>query len=94
HQKDPQWNWHYEFAFGRRPAEELYDLAKDPDQVRNVAAEPAYANAKKELAERLQKLLVDAGDPRVTGDGKTFDQPPFTDLPAPAEKAKKKKAAK
>jgi uncharacterized sulfatase len=98
HQSDPEWKWHYDLAFGKRPAEELYDVAKDPDQVHNVAADPAYATAKKRHSERLQKLLVDAGDPRVTGDGKTFDKPPFTDLPPPAAKGKnaekKKKAAK
>lgn len=96
HKNDPQWKWHYDFAFGKRPPEELYDLAKDPDQVHNLAGEPAYAATKKQLSERLQKLLVDANDPRVSGDGKTFDRPPFTDLPAPGAKGKnagKKKKA-
>jgi N-sulfoglucosamine sulfohydrolase len=77
HRDDPQWKWHFEHAFGRRPAEELYDLRKDPDQVRNLAKEPAYAATKRELADQLMRTLVDAGDPRVTGDGKTFDRPPF-----------------
>ena len=42
------------------------------------------------------RRLADAGDPRVTGNGQTFDRPPFTDLPDPAQKQKKagKKAAK
>jgi hypothetical protein len=37
--------------------------------------------------------LTQAGDPRVTGDGKTFDRPPFSDLPeeAPGKKGKKSK---
>jgi uncharacterized sulfatase len=91
HQNDPAWKWHYDLAFAKRPAEELYDVAKDPDQVHNVAADAAYAGAKKQLSERLQKLLTDARDPRVTGDGKTFDRPPFSDLPAAAAKAKKAK---
>jgi N-sulfoglucosamine sulfohydrolase len=77
HRDDPKWKWHFEHAFGRRPAEELYDLRKDPDQVRNLAAEPAYAATKRELADQLMRTLVDAGDPRVIGDGKTFDRPPF-----------------
>jgi uncharacterized sulfatase len=79
HRNDPAWKWHYEYAFGKRPAEELYDLRKDPDQVKNVAADPAYAAEKAKLAERLMKVLTDAGDPRVTGDGQTFERPPFTD---------------
>lgn len=89
HRDEPQWKWHYDFAFGKRPAEELYDLRNDPDQVKNVADEAAYAAVKDKLAADLMKRLTDAGDPRVTGDGKTFDQPPFSDaVAAPAKKAK------
>lgn len=82
--KDPKWAWHYRYAFDRRPEEELFDLKKDPDQIRNVAAEPEYAGRKKELAERLMRTLREAGDPRVTSD--RFEQSPFTDpnTPAPA----------
>lgn len=76
---EPQWDWHYNYAFGKRPAEELYDLRKDPDQTRNLASDPAYADIKKKLAEELMRRLTEAGDPRVTGDGKTFDRPPFSD---------------
>ena len=79
HRNEPEWKWHYEFAFGKRPPEELYDLRKDHDQVNNVASDPAYAAKKKALSERLMQILTDAKDPRVVGDGKTFDQPPFTD---------------
>jgi arylsulfatase A-like enzyme len=79
HRDDPKWKWTYDFAFAKRPGEELYDLKKDPDQTDNVAANPAYAKQKQELSTRLIKLLTDAGDPRVTGDGKTFDRPPYTD---------------
>jgi uncharacterized sulfatase len=74
---------------GKRPGEELYDLRKDPDQVKNVAADPAYAADKAKLSQRLLKVLTVAGDPRVTGDGGTFDRPPFSD----PEPVKKKKAA-
>lgn len=83
HRNDPQWRWHYEFAFGKRPAEELYDIGKDPDQVKNVADDPAYAALKADLARQLMRTLSDAHDPRVVGDGETFDQPPFTDLESP-----------
>jgi len=94
HRDDPKWKWSYDVAFAKRSGEELYDLKKDPDEVNNVAADPAYAKQKHELSSRLMKLLTDAADPRVTGDGKTFDLPPFTD-PNPDQEtknAKKKKA--
>jgi uncharacterized sulfatase len=80
---EPVWAWHYNYAFGRRPGEELYDLRNDPDQTRNLAAEPAFAARKQELAGRLTKVLVEAGDPRVTGDGQTFERSPFTDAAPP-----------
>jgi N-sulfoglucosamine sulfohydrolase len=79
HQNEPQWKWHFDRAFGKRPAEELYDLRKDPDQTQNVAADPAYAAQQEKLAADLMKKLKEAADPRVTGGGLTFDQSPFTD---------------
>jgi len=88
HRNDPEWKWHYDYAFGKRPADELYDMSKDPDQIKNVAADPTYADAKKELASRLLRILTDAGDPRVVDGGQTFERSPFTD----AVEAKKKKA--
>jgi arylsulfatase A-like enzyme len=95
HRDDPQWRWHFEHAFGKRPAEELYDIRNDPDQVKNLAADPAYAKTKTDLAAQLMKKLTDAKDPRVTGDGKTFDRSPFTDeSPDPPADGKKKKAGK
>ncbi|MDP3070171.1 MAG: sulfatase [Opitutaceae bacterium] len=93
HRDDPQWKWHYEHAFGRRPGEELYDLRTDPDQVKNVAADPAYAQTKAEMGARLMKTLTDAQDPRVTGDGQTFDRPPFSG-PLPGVDSGKKKNPK
>ncbi|MBI1763841.1 MAG: sulfatase [Acidobacteria bacterium] len=83
HRNEPQWKRFYDFAFAKRPGEELYDLRKDPHQINNVAAEPAYAKARAQLAAQLLKILTEAGDPRVTGDGLTFERPPYTD-PAPA----------
>lgn len=79
HRADPQWKWHYQYAFAPRPAEELYVLRDDPDQIKNVADDPAHAETKKQLADRLMQILRDAADPRVTGDGQTFEQPPFVD---------------
>jgi uncharacterized sulfatase len=78
HRDDPSWKWHYEHAFGPRPGEELYDLRRDPDQVKNVAGEAAYARVRTEMSAQLMQRLTAAGDPRVTGDGMTFERPPFT----------------
>jgi uncharacterized sulfatase len=78
HRNDAQWKSFYERAVARRPGEELYDLKKDPYQMTNVAADKRYAQTRGKLAAQLMKILTDAGDPRVTGDGMTFERAPFT----------------
>jgi len=67
----------YEAAFGKRPAEELYDLKKDPEQLDNVASDPKYAEVRKELDRRLTEQLEATGDPRVVGGGEKFDEYPY-----------------
>ncbi len=57
---------YYQLAFGKRPAEELYDLSTDPGQVTNVATDLNYAKPKAMLADRLMKILRDTNDPRLT----------------------------
>lgn len=90
HRHETTWRWHYDYAFAKRPGEELYDLRKDPHQTKNVAADPAFAQVKAELAQRLLKQLQDAEDPRVIGDGLTFERPPFSAPVAAPVRAKKK----
>ena len=84
HRNDAQWKRFYEIAFARRAGEELYDLKKDPYQMTNVAADKRYAATRVKLAAQLMKILTDAGDPRVTGDGMTFERAPFTNAIVPA----------
>lgn len=71
---------YFTWAVAKHPAQELYDLHKDPDQINNVADDPPYTAIKNRLAKKLLAELKNAGDPRVTGDGKTFDRPPYTNL--------------
>jgi uncharacterized sulfatase len=79
HRDDPGMDRYFDFAFGRRPGEELYDLKSDPDCLKNLADDSAFADKKQQLAERLMSVLTQTGDPRVTGDTGTFDRPPFSD---------------
>ena len=44
------------------PAWELYDLAKDPDELNNVYDDPAYAQTRDELKTQLSQLRQDIGD--------------------------------
>jgi uncharacterized sulfatase len=57
----------YRLCVERRPAEELYDVAADPAQVLNLAADPAHAAARDRLRKRLEDYLRDTGDPRIAG---------------------------
>jgi N-sulfoglucosamine sulfohydrolase len=49
--------------FLNRPREELYDLEKDPNELKNVAAEPAYAGMLAELREKLKDWQKRTNDP-------------------------------
>ncbi|MBM3982034.1 MAG: sulfatase [Planctomycetes bacterium] len=79
HRNDPKWKWHYDYAFAKRPAEELFDLKADPDQIKNVAGDKEYEATRKKLAEQLMKELTAAGDPRVTEKDCRFEKPPFVE---------------
>lgn len=76
--KTPEWKAHYEWVFGKRPKYELYDLKKDPDETRNVAEDPAYAQVKADLEKRLMAELTRTGDPRMVQDGAYFENPPLS----------------
>lgn len=78
HLGDASQKKYIDWAFSKRPAEELYDLKKDPHQIHNVAQDPRYAQQREELSERLMAILRETNDPRVTGAGDTFDKPPYT----------------
>lgn len=67
----------FDLAFGKRPQDELYDLKSDPDQMKNLANDPAFAETLAKLSGQLMEELTRTGDPRVTGDGMTFDKPPY-----------------
>ena len=91
---DPQWKPYFESAYGKRPREELYDLRTDPEQTRNVAAEPEYAQARAALQRQLLDELHRTGDPRVINDGAYFETPPLSgpvvDEPPAGKKPRKR----
>jgi N-sulfoglucosamine sulfohydrolase len=76
-EKDEQHQNLYNLAFGKRPAEELYDCRKDPEQLVNVADDPAYTKIKEKLSAQLMQQLLATGDPRATGGGDEFDEVPY-----------------
>ena len=70
---------HFDLTLGKRPAEELYVVKDDPDQVRNVAADPKYAKVKAQLAAKVQQWMVATKDPRATNPHTDFwDRAPYS----------------
>ena len=56
----------YQFTFNESERGELYDLKKDPYQLKNVCYDPAYVDVKKEYIEKLSKYLKELNDPAST----------------------------
>ncbi|WP_437205702.1 sulfatase family protein [Planctomicrobium sp. SH664] len=81
---DPLWKQHFNWVYGKRPREELYDLKADPHQTKNLAGDPAYAEARAALEKQLLDELQRTGDPRLVDDGRYFETPPIA---APWDKA-------
>jgi uncharacterized sulfatase len=92
HRDEPVIKPIYDLIYSIRPAEELYDLKNDPDQMRNLAADPAFDADKTRLCAKLMAVLEKTNDPRLID---AFDRPPYvTDTPASAPGAKIRKAPK
>ena len=53
--------WKYVFNCGS--VDELYDLADDPHEMRNLAGEPSRAGTLAEMRQRLAAWMVEKGDP-------------------------------
>jgi arylsulfatase A-like enzyme len=58
-----------ELAFVKHASEELYDLRKDPDQLRNVASDPKYRETRRQLRRKLDSELIKSDDPRLRREG-------------------------
>ncbi|MEI6467534.1 MAG: sulfatase-like hydrolase/transferase, partial [Verrucomicrobiota bacterium] len=62
--------------FDRKPADELYDINRDPDCVFNLAADPAFTARRETMQARLFAELRSQRDPRMEGRGAKFDEYP------------------
>ena len=77
HRDDPKMQPYFELSFSKRPEEELYDLRKDPNQIVNVANDPAYESSLKQLRTRVEKWMADTHDPRVDPSYDEWDRYPY-----------------
>jgi N-sulfoglucosamine sulfohydrolase len=80
---------YFELLFGKRPAEELYDLRTDPDQTQNLATDPTHAAARTALAQQLSTWMQNTADPRATKpDDNRWDKFPYFGKAGPGRKPK------
>ncbi|PIB39379.1 sulfatase [Maribacter sp. 4G9] len=56
---------YFQWAFGKRPDEELYVLANDPYNLENVATDPGYVKVLETLREELAQWMEATGDLRA-----------------------------
>ncbi|MBC6997257.1 sulfatase [Cytophaga sp. FL35] len=68
---------YWKLSFGKRVQEELYDVAKDPFCMNNLAYDPAYASIKSAMKEEMEAKLLQQGDLRMQGYGHLYEQAPF-----------------
>jgi arylsulfatase A-like enzyme len=69
---------YYQMSFGKRPAEAMYLVNKDPDCIKDISKEPEYAQAKRQLREKMEEILRGEGDPRMLGRADFFDTIQYT----------------
>ena len=77
----------WEHNFGKRPADQLFNVVEDPDCVKNLAS--AMPELRARLHETLLGELRKQQDPRVVADGEVFDN--YLSRKRPRKPKKKKK---
>ena len=78
---DPAIARFFHLATARRPAEELYDVRRDPDQITNLAGTSAHRAVQRRLRDELDRWLRETGDPRARADDDRWDRMPYYGQP-------------
>jgi N-sulfoglucosamine sulfohydrolase len=69
----------WEWSFGKRPEEELYNVIADPFCLKNLVQDSIYDERKKSLRKKLKNELRAQDDPRMFGQGDVFQKYTFSD---------------
>jgi arylsulfatase A-like enzyme len=77
HQNDSKYSKYVASIFGKRPAEELYDLRNDPNQLENVALREEYADILKQHRTRVDDWMRQTSDPRIDPSYEAWDHYPY-----------------
>ena len=87
HQDDASQAAHVARIFGKRPAEEFYDLRNDPHQLTNIAGRADYANAIARHRQRVDRWMQETHDPRIDPAYDGWDAFPYHGKPSRREPA-------
>lgn len=63
-------------AYRKRPEEELYDVIKDPFNLRNLSADPKYAKVKSELSAELSTFMKQQNDKGIITEMEALSRQP------------------
>jgi len=77
HQNDPALKNIVFWSLAKRPAIELYDLKKDPHQLKNLAGDLKYAKIENDLKAKLDNWRKQTADPLVNNKNDIFDTYPY-----------------
>jgi len=88
HRADPNVKPLADAILGHHPDCELYDLRKDPYELKNVAKDPAYADVVNDLNKRLMDELTATADPRTQAGSVELDTLPSTQSKNPKTNTK------
>jgi hypothetical protein len=69
----PRIKKYFDLCFGMRPAEELFDVYREPGQIDNLAARPEFGGLIESMRKDLDAHLRSTGDPRALGRGELFE---------------------
>ena len=70
---------YWDLNFGKRVAEELYQISVDPECLKNLADSVDFSEIKGKLVQQMTDELTKEGDPRILGNGDIFDTYPYSE---------------
>ncbi len=73
HRDEPPVRPFFEAAFGKRPAQELFHLSRDPYNMKNLAGDRAWGEVLGRCRRALEDFLRRTGDPRALGKAEVLD---------------------
>jgi N-sulfoglucosamine sulfohydrolase len=68
---------YWQLNFGKREAEELYNIKDDPFCMKNLAQDQNFAALKSNMETEMTLKLKEQSDPRIFGNGDIFDNYPY-----------------